>query len=112
MKKMIAALVAGSMLVSTPVLARDYDRTERKEWREHEKKRGNGCGWVCGAIIGGVVVGAISSSERERERKRNREYNDRYYPSEYRYDRRYCVREKVTEWYRGERYVYWQTTCN
>jgi hypothetical protein len=110
MKKLIAALVTGSMLISTPVLARDHDRYERKEWRE--KKRSNGCGWLCGAIIGGVVVGALSSSDRDRERRRDREYDNDYYPPNHRVDRRYCVREKVIERYRGERYVYWQTTCN
>lgn len=106
MKKIIASVIAASMLISTPALARDYNQRNHKEYRQRD--RGNGCGWLCGAIIGGIVVGALSSSERERERQ----YDNRYYPPDNRIDRRYCVREQVTEWYRGERYVYWQTTCN
>jgi len=110
MKKLIASLVVGSMLISTPAFAdhrRDRDHV-------HQERRKSGCGWLCGAIIGGVAVAVLSSSERERERERNQEPRDdnRYYPPDYRYDRRYCVREQITEWYRGERYVYWETRCN
>jgi Ni/Co efflux regulator RcnB len=110
MKRLITSLVIGSMLISTPALAQNYDRQDRREWRDRNERRGNGCGWLCGAIIGGVVVGALSSNNRDRER--NRQFDNRYYPPDYRIDRRHCVREQVTEWYRGERYVYWQTTCN
>ena len=110
MKKLIASLVVGSMLISTPAFAdhrRDRDHV-------HQERRKSGCGWLCGAIIGGVAVAVLSSSERERERERNQEPRDdnSYYPPDYRYDRRYCVREQITEWYRGERYVYWETRCN
>ena len=101
MKKLLAGLVAASML-TTPAMARDRS----DDYREH---RGGGCGWLCGAIIGGIVVGAISSS---RDDRREREYDNRYYPPNSRYDERYCVREQIVEWRRGERYVYWQTTCN
>ena len=52
------------------------------------------------------------ASERERERNQEPRDDNRYYPPDYRYDRRYCVREQITEWYRGERYVYWETRCN
>jgi len=109
MKKLITSLVAGSMLISTPVFAQDHDR---REWRERSERRGGGCGWLCGAIIGGVVVGVLSSNNRDRDRDRQRELDNRYYPPDHRRDSRYCVREQVTEWYRGERYIYWQTTCN
>jgi hypothetical protein len=112
MKKLIASLVAGSMLISTPVIARDHDRQDRREWRDRGERRGGGCGWLCGAIIGGVVVGALSSNNRDRERNRQREFDNRYIPPDYRRDSRNCVREQVTEWYRGERYIYWQTVCN
>jgi len=113
MKKIIASVIAASMLISAPA----YANHRKDQWRDRdhshqERRKGNGCGWLCGAIIGGVVVGAISSSERERKRNREREYDNRYYPPEYNYDRRYCVREQITEWYRGEKYVYWETRCN
>ena len=109
MKKLITFAIVSSMLISTPVLARNYDRTEH---REHKQKRKSGCGWLCGAIIGGVVVGALSSSNRYQETNQEPRDDNRYYPPDYRYDRRYCVREQITEWRHGERYVYWQTTCN
>ena len=109
MKKLITFAIASSMLISTPVLAKNYDRTEH---REHKQKRKSGCGWLCGAIIGGVVVGALSSSNRYQETNQEPRDDNRYYPPNYRYDRRYCVREQITEWRYGERYVYWQTTCN
>ena len=124
MKKLIAFALAASMLITTPAFAQSNDFNDRRdkrdrgEWRDQNQRRGGGCGWLCGAIIGGVVVGALSSNNRDRERDRERErdyepYNDtRYYPPDYRYDRRYCVREQITEWYRGERYVYWETRCN
>jgi hypothetical protein len=112
MKKLIATALAASMLItSSPAFAE-----HRKRDRDHtqQERRKSGCGWLCGAIIGGVAVAVLSSSERERERERNQEPRDdnRYYPPDYRYDRRYCVREQITEWYRGERYVYWETRCN
>ncbi len=116
-KKLTLALAAATMLV-TPVMAEAKDRHnhDRKEWNQRSDRRGNGCGWLSGAIIGGIVVGALSSSDRETRRNpdydRDRDYDNRYYPPDYRYDRRYCVREQITEWVRGERYVYWQTTCN
>lgn len=101
MKNILAGLIAISML-TTPAMARDHRGQERHEKRE---KRGGGCGWLCGAIIGGVVVAALGSKEEERD-------DNRYYPPDYRYDRRYCVREQIVEWRNGERYIYWQTTCN
>lgn len=115
-KNLVLSLAAVTLVV-TPVSAeaRHRDHPERQE------RRGNGCGWLCGAIIGGIVVGALSSSDREREREqarrnpdfdRYRDFDNRYYPPDYRYDRRYCVREQIVEWRRGERYVYWETTCN
>ena len=111
MKKLITFALVSSMLISTPVLARNYDRTEHREHKQERRK--SGCGWLCGAIIGGIVVGALSSKQREPEEDRNQDYRDnRYYPPDYRYDRRYCVREQITEWHRGERYVYWETRCN
>lgn len=103
MKKILASLIAVSLL-ATPAMAREHRDGNRKEYRE---KRKGGCGWLCGAIIGGVVVGALSS-----KREQEPEYDNRYYPPDYRYDRRYCVREQIVEWRYGERYVYWQTTCN
>lgn len=106
MKKLIASALAASMLISTPAFAEHRDRGRDRSQQEH--RRGSGCGWLCGAIIGGIVVGALSSEDRDR---RDRDDN-RYYPPDTRYDRRYCVREQVVEWYRGERYIYWQTTCN
>jgi hypothetical protein len=109
MKKLIATALAASMLITSPAFAE-----HRKRDRDHtqQERRKSGCGWLCGAIIGGVAVAVLSSSERERERNQEpRDYN-RYYPPDYRYDRRYCVREQITEWYRGERYVYWETRCN
>jgi hypothetical protein len=105
MKKILASLIAVSLL-ATPVMAREHRDGNRKE---HREKRKSGCGWLCGAIIGGVVVGALSS---KRDEEREPEYDNRYYPPDSRYDRRYCVREQVVEWHRGERYIYWQTTCN
>jgi hypothetical protein len=111
MKKLIVTALAASMLITSPAFAE-----HRKRDRDHtqQERRKSGCGWLCGAIIGGVAVAVLSSSERERERERNQEPRDdnRYYPPDYRYDRRYCVREQITEWYRGERYVYWETRCN
>jgi hypothetical protein len=106
MKKFIASALVASMLITTPAFAE-----HRKRDRDHsqQERRKSGCGWLCGAIIGGVVVGALSSDRRER---REQEYDNRYYPPDYRYDRRYCVREQIVEWHRGERYIYWQTTCN
>jgi len=96
MKKSIVAVIAASMLIATPVLAQNNDQNQR---------RGGGCGWLCGAIIGGVVVGALSN------RRDNRDDN-RYYPPNSQFDERYCVREQIVEWRYGERYIYWQTTCN
>lgn len=109
MKKILAALLAVSM-IATPAMAEHRDRGDG----EHHGRRGGGCGWLCGAVIGGLVVGALSSSSREQERDRyERDYDNRYYPPDIRYDRRrYCVREQIVEWRYGERYVYWQTTCN
>lgn len=112
MKKLIATALAASVLITSPAFA---EHRKRDRDHSHQERRKSGCGWLCGAIIGGVVVGALSSdSNRERrEREREQDYNDiRYYPPDYRYDRRYCVREQITEWRYGERYVYWQTTCN
>jgi len=110
MKKLIASALAASMLITSPAFAE-----HRKRDRDHsqQERRKSGCGWLCGAIIGGIVVGALSSKEREPEEDRNQDYRDnRYYPPDYRYDRRYCVREQITEWHRGERYVYLETRCN
>lgn len=113
MIKNLLLSVAALTMVAAPISAEARDRGHRSE--RHER-RGGGCGWLCGAIIGGIVVGALSSSDREERRNpdydRERDYDNRYYPPDYRYDRRYCVREQITEWRRGERYVYWQTTCN
>ena len=109
MKKILASLIAVSLLAS-PAMAKHRDRSHEHRSQEHREKRKSGCGWLCGAIIGGVVVGALSS---KRDEEREPEYEDnRYYPPNYRYDRRYCVREQIVEWRYGERYVYWQTTCN
>lgn len=108
MKKLITSLAVISMLMSVPAQARDRDYN-----REHQKERKrSGCGWLCGAIIGSVVVGVLSSKERNPEDRRSQEYDNRYYPPDYKYDRRYCVREQIVEWRHGERYIYWQTTCN
>lgn len=118
MKKFIAIVLAASMLITTPAFAE-----HRKRDRDHsqQERRKGGCGWLCGAIIGGVVVGALSSRDRNRnpDFDQYRDYDNRYYPYDNRYyppdvrrGDRYCVREQITEWYRGERYIYWQTTCN
>jgi len=109
MKKLIATALAASMLITSPAFAE-----HRKRDRDHtqQERRKSGCGWLCGAIIGGVAVAVLSSSESERERNQEPRDDNRYYPPDYRYDRRYCVREQITEWYRGERYVYWETRCN
>jgi hypothetical protein len=112
MKKFITSLVVGSMLISTPVFARDHNRHERKEHRHQKQERKSGCGWLCGAIIGGVAVAILSSDSRDEETNQEPRDDNRYYPPDYRYDRRYCVREQITEWRRGERYVYWETRCN
>jgi Ni/Co efflux regulator RcnB len=113
MIKNLALTIAAALMVLTPVTAEARNRDHNYEQRK-ERKRGNGCGWLCGDIIGGVVVGALSSKDRERspDYDRQRDYDNRYYPPNYHYDRRYCVREQITEWRYGERYVYWQTTCN
>ena len=103
MKKFMTCMLAVSLLATTPAYAR-HDR----EYRHHDR---GGCGWLCGAILGGIVVGAIASGNRDRDRE-DREYDNRYYPPDYRRDSRYCVREQVTEWHRGQRYVYWETRCN
>ena len=107
MKKILAGLIAVSML-ATPAMARHKDRPDS----HHQEKRSKGCGWLCGAIIGGVVVGALSSSSRKDRERTEYDYDNRYYPPNSRYDERYCVREQIVEWRGGERYIYWQTTCN
>ena len=112
MKKILTLAIVSSMLISAPALAQNNDRNDRREQRDQNQRRGGGCGWLCGAIIGGIVVGALSSDNRDQGRNRNPRDDNRYYPPDYRYDRRYCVREQITEWYRGERYVYWETRCN
>jgi hypothetical protein len=116
MKKLITLAIVSSMLISAPVLAQNNDRNDRRQWNDQNQRRGGGCGWLCGAIIGGVVVGALSSnnSRERRQREQFQDFDSRYYPypPDYRYDRRYCVREQITEWYQGERYVYWETRCN
>ena len=117
MKKLITLAIVSSMLISAPALAQNNDRNDRREHRDQNQRRGGGCGWLCGAIIGGIVVGVLSSDNNQERRERGRgqeqDYNDtRYYPPDYRYDRRYCVREQITEWRYGSRYVYWETTCN
>ena len=113
MKKLIAIALAASMLITTtPAFA---DHRDRDRGRIDQPRRGGGgCGWLCGAIIGGVVVGALSSRDRNRnlDYDQYRDYDNRYYPPDVRRDERYCVREQIVEWYRGERYIYWQTTCN
>lgn len=109
MKKLIASVLAASMLISTPAFAGHRDN--RGQEREHRQRDRGGCGWLCGAIIGGLIVGALSTEDRYRQEE-DRDYDNRYYPPDTRYDRRYCVREQVVEWRRGERYIYWQTTCN
>jgi hypothetical protein len=111
MKKLIAFALAASMLITTPAFA-DHRNRDRDQVQQ-ERRRG-GCGWLCGAIIGGVVVGALSSRDRNRnpDFDQYRDWDNRYYPPDVRRGDRYCVREQVTEWYRGERYIYWQTTCN
>lgn len=106
MIKNLLLSVAALTMVVAPISAEARDRGHRSE--RHER-RGGGCSWLCGAIIGGIVVGALSSEDRDR---RDRDYDNQYYPPNTRYDRRYCVREQIVEWYRGERYIYWQTTCN
>ena len=108
MKKIVASIIIASLMASTPSIARDYNDNHR-EYNQKRHKKKSGCGWLCGAIIGGVVVGALTSRDRD---YRDRDYDNRYYPPDYRYDSRYCVREQITEWYRGERYVYWETRCN
>lgn len=110
MKKILSGLIAVSLL-TTPAMARDHRGHDRQERHEKREKR-SGCGWLCGAIIGGVVVGALSSNSREDRERTDRDYDNRYYPPNSRYDERYCVREQIVEWRRGERYIYWQTTCN
>ena len=103
--KILASLIAVSM-IATPAMADGYRGPRGGDHHErHESRGGSGCGWLCGAIIGGIVISAIGSDRRERD-------DNRYYPPDYRYDRRYCVREQVVEWRYGERYIYWQTTCN
>lgn len=104
MKKLLIGLIA-TILLATPAYA-DHDDN-----RPNNQRSGGGCGWLCGAIIGGVVVGALSSDDRPR-RNRDRQDDNRYYPPNSRYDQRYCVREQIVEWRGGERYIYWQTTCN
>lgn len=105
MKKILTGLIALSM-ISSPALARGRDHNrDRPRAERHE---GGGCGWLCGAILGAIVVGVASSS---RDDRRERDDN-RYYPPDSRYDERYCVREQIVEWRNGERYIYWQTTCN
>jgi hypothetical protein len=106
MKKILTSLIAVSM-VATPAMADGYRGPRGGDYHErHEESHGSGCGWLCGAIIGGVVLSAIGSS------RENRREDNRYYPPNSRYDERYCVREQVVEWHHGERYIFWQTTCN
>lgn len=104
MKKLLIGLITATLL-ATPAFADHQDN------RRNNDRRGGGCGWLCGALIGGVVVGALSSDNRSR-RGQDQLDDNRYYPPNSRYDQRYCVREQIVEWRGGERYIYWQTTCN
>jgi|LakMenE01Jun11ns_1017448.scaffolds.fasta_scaffold9465348_2 hypothetical protein len=104
MKNFLIGLITATLL-ATPAYADHQDN------RPNNDRRGGGCGWLCGALIGGVVVGALSSDSRTR-RNQDRNDDNRYYPPNSRYDERYCVREQIVEWRGGERYIYWQTTCN
>ena len=114
MIKNLLLSAAALTMVAAPISAEARERNQHHE--RSERRGGGGCGWLCGAIIGGIVVGALSSSDQKERRNPDydsyRDYDNRYYPPDYRYDRRYCVREQIVEWRRGERYVYWQTTCN
>lgn len=110
MKKILAGLIAVSM-IATPAMARHRNHDQDNRRYEHKENRRGGCGWLCGAIIGGLIVGTISS-DRRNESENARDYDDRYYPPNYRYDTRYCVREQIVEYRYGQRYIYWQTTCN
>ena len=116
MKNLIASVIAASMLISVPVNAEHRNDGPRNRDQSQQERRRGGCGWLCGAIIGGVVVGVLSSNNR-RDSRRDPNYNldrntdNNYYPPDYRYDRSYCVREQITEWRYGERYVYWETRC-
>jgi hypothetical protein len=114
MKKILTTIVTASMLISVPAYAeRRQDGSRDRDHSQQERRKGKGCGWLCGAILGGIVVGVLASKERMPEEDNYQDYNDtRYYPPDYRYDRRYCVREQITEWRYGRRYVYWETTCN
>jgi hypothetical protein len=119
MKKLITSMIVASMLACTPAFADDNNyQAPRGEYRSYDNydrhhHRGGGGKWVA-PLIGGIVIGALlsGSSRRDRNYSSSYDYDNRYYPPDTRYDTRYCVREQVTEWHGGERYIFWETRCN
>lgn len=114
-KKILLSLAAFTM-ISTPIVAEARDRDHWAE-RHHRDRRGVSTGEALAISLGAVILGSIVSDSRDRRYRDDRyrddyRYRNEYIPPDHRYDRRYCVREQITEWYRGERYVYWETRCN
>lgn len=91
MKKLLAALIAGSMVCS-PAIASDRDRYRNDDPTDEI---------IVGAILGGLLGLAISEGRDDKDdryyRDRRHDRGDRYYrdgyPNRPRYYRHYCVNE-------------------
>lgn len=121
-KKILFALATASMVMA-PVAAQADDRYDRRHrvensrdyerHRRHRDRRGGiNTGEAVAIGLGAIILGSMISDSKNRDRDQYRRYDNEYIPPDNRYDRRYCVREQITEWYRGERYVFWETRCN